>query len=342
MPLAVPVVVFARPLSVMLFQEAQGESYLALTIAALVGMLALRSAQMHFQVHGRFTPYGVTDLLNTVLRFGGIATLLLLAVPSTWQVLAFFAFAPIAVTVGILLVSARPLISSAFSTAALSELAATVKWYMATAATGTLISRMDIFLVSAIASVSEAGILSAAQAIALVPQLVGTYIAVVFSPRIMPMWQAGTLKPLYQRFQFAISGVALLAFAIAWFAVSGISDLIFPAAFARSGEAILVLLPAGLAALVNFPLTILLVLFLRPKFLLVMDCVLLPLLVATYLWVIPRYGAIGAAAVTSVSALLKTGIMQTLAWRLLSSQPVEMAESFEPQADPVPEEVLNA
>jgi O-antigen/teichoic acid export membrane protein len=340
--LAVPMVLLAQPLSALLFQNAAGSRFLLVSIVALCGMLALRSAQMHFQVNRRFTPYGVADLLNSGLKFGGLGILLWAAQPTAFRVVALYAVAPIVVTIAILALSARPMLSVAFSSAALAELAATVKWYVATAMTGTLIARMDLFLVSVIASVHEAGILSAAQAIALLPQLVGTYIAVVFSPRIMPMWEAGTLKALYWRFQAAIVAVAGVAFVLAWVSMQGLAAWIFPASFARSGEAILVLLPAGLAALVNFPLTILLLLFLRPKFLLVMDCILLPVLIGAYMWVIPHYGAIGAAAVTSITALLKTLIMQGLAWKLLRDQESTLIPSGTPERLAVAEEILNA
>jgi O-antigen/teichoic acid export membrane protein len=340
--LAIPVLLLTKPLSELLFQNSSGGRFLALSVVALFGMLALRSAQMHFQVNRRFTPYGIADLLNSALKFGGLGVLLVVAQPTIFGVLGLYALAPALVTIGILTVSARPMLRAPFSIGVLAELAGTVKWYLATAMTGTIIARMDLFLVSMIAGVREAGIFSAAQAIALVPQLVGTYVAVVFSPRIMPMWEAGTLKSLYWRFQAAITALAIGAFVIAWFSMHGFAQWIFPASFARSGEAILVLLPAGLAALVNFPLTILLLLFLRPKLLFVLDCILLPALVGAYVWVIPHYGAIGAAAVTSAVALLKTAIMQGLAWKLLRDRTSGVISSEKPETLAVPEEMLNA
>jgi hypothetical protein len=78
-----------------------------------------------------------------------------------------------------------------------------------------------------------------------------------------------------------------------------------------------VLLPAGLCALINFPLTILLLLFTRPRFLIALDCVLLPMLFVAYRLVIPTYGVLGAAVVTTTAALLKTAVMQVSAWRML-------------------------
>jgi O-antigen/teichoic acid export membrane protein len=326
---AVPLLLLAQPITRRLFQEHAGVAPLLISIVALMGMLAVRSAQMHFQVRQRFALYGAADLLNTILKSGAlVAVVLLWRQPTPELVVTVYAFAPLVITAVILTTSGRMLLAVNFSAAAFWELSGTVKWYLATAAMGTVIARMDIFLVSAIANVGEAGIFSAAQTIALVPHLLGTYIAVVFSPRIMPMWEAGTLKRLYERFQAGIAILALSVMVVAWFTFTPLAQIVFPASFLRSSGVALVLLPAGLAGLVNFPLTILLLLFLRPKFLLAFDCVLFPLLLLAYAWVIPQYGAMGAAFVTSAAALLKTAVMQCLAWTLLRKGPTEPAMPF--------------
>jgi hypothetical protein len=75
-----------------------------------------------------------------------------------------------------------------------------------------------------------------------------------------------------------------------------------------------VLLPGALAALVSFPLTYTLLMFARPRFLFLMDACTAPILLIVYYWVVPAYGPVGAAFVTSASRVGKAGIAQAVAW----------------------------
>lgn len=315
--IAIPTIFLLKRISWFLFQTDHGRVYLAISQAALIGMLMLRSAQMLYQIKERFLPYGISDLTNSLLKFGGLGLLLLLARPSPAAVLSCYAVAPFLVIGLILFFSQGALVRVPFSRTAFQELAYHVKWFLLVSATGTVIARMDVFLVSSLAGISSAGIYSAAQTITLVPQLIGSYIAVVFSPRIMPMWEKGNLRKLYCDFQLSIFACSVVAFILALLIIPRTFGLIFPLAFRQSQAVILVLLPAGLCALINFPLTILLLLFMRPRFLVTVDLVLLPVLLLAYVLVIPVYGVMGAAIVTTLGALAKTGVMQVAAWRLL-------------------------
>lgn len=78
------------------------------------------------------------------------------------MVLLLFAAAPLLVSAMILVSSGRSLLQVPFSRDAFRELNSQVKWLLAVSASGTLMSRMDIFLVSTIGGVAEAGIYSAA------------------------------------------------------------------------------------------------------------------------------------------------------------------------------------
>lgn len=307
--IALPLLALAPLVSKAVFQDASYAGVLYWSVAALFGLLVLRSAQMHFQVSRNFVLYGTAEILHAFLKFGGIALLLAVTRPAPGKVVAIYALAPLAITAGVLATSGRALLLAHSSMAILLELADKVKWYMATAATGTLIARMDIFLVSTLASVSEAGIYSAAQLIALIPQLIGSYVAVVFSPRIMPMFQNRTLLPFFRRFQTGAWLVAGLLYLAALFCWRPIAHLCFPASFQAASSTVLILLPAGLSAFINFPLAILIVLFLRPRFLLGLDLVLLPIILLLYAWAIPAHGAAGAAVVTTAVALFKSAVM---------------------------------
>lgn len=314
------VLLLARPLSRLLFQSPSGAGYLSISLVALLATLLMRSAQMQYQLVERFTSYGVADLANSALKFGGVALLLMVLHPSPGMVLAAYGLSTLTVAVVVFAANGALLPGGLFSQAQLLQLVSHVRWFVLVSATGTLISRMDLFLVSSLLGVASAGIYSAAQFVALVPQLIGSYIAVVFSPRVMPMWESGTLLKLYREVQLGLCLGAATVYLGAYTMLPRLSESLFPASFRQSEPVILALLPSGLCALINFPLTLLLLLFLWPRFLVALDCISLPLLVTAYAWVIPVHGVMGAAFVTTAAALVRTVVMQVAAWRLLHRQ----------------------
>jgi len=318
--IAIPVLLFGSKLSSLLFQTSRDAIYITTSLVALLATLLMRSAQMQYQITERFAIYGIADLANSVLKFGGIAILLSLAHPAPLTVLAMYGLTTLFVAAMLFFLTGNTVLKAGFSRSLLTELAGHVKWFVLVSATGTLLSRMDLFLVSSMLGVASAGIYSAAQLIALIPQLIGSYIAVVFSPRIMPMWEAGTLAKLYRDVQLGLVCVAILAYMSAFAILPRMSTGLFPPSFLSALPLILLLLPSGLCAFINFPLTLLLLLFIRPRFLVLLDCVSLPLLLAAYAWAIRAHGVIGAATVTTTAAIFKTLIMQIAGWRLLRNQ----------------------
>jgi len=321
----VPVMFLGSRLSQAFFQRSGGESLILLTLIGLLGLLMLRSAQLYYQVANRFVPYGLTDILQNALKFGGIMLLLAVATPTPERILMFYAIAPLSIAL-LTIAGSRELICAPLGRESLYELADVVRWYVATAAIGSISSRMDVFLVSIFSNVAEAGIFSAANAVAIVPQLCGTYMAVVYSPRIMPLWEQGRLFAVFKTFQRNLVLACVGIYIIAAAGLSQFGTWLLPQNFARSSSVILVLLPAALCGLVNFPWTVSLLLFMPPPFLLVFEAASFVLLVPLYGYVVPAWGAIGGAAVSTGFALLKTFVYQSVAWRVLRSQPGTVPE----------------
>lgn len=316
-----PLAFLAARASQVLFQDPTRGSLLLLSALALLGMLLFRSMQVHFQIESRFAAYGATDLLHTAARLGFIGLLLVSDSATPELIMSAYAVAAIGVAAVGLIFPARPVLSAPWSKPAAGELLGVLKWYLATVVLGSIASRMDVFFVSSFASVAEAGIYGAAQMFALVPHLLGTYLSAVFSPRVLPMWRDGQLPQAYFRYQVALSVAALLLYGGAWVAIGPLSAAVLPDTYRRSVDVALVLLPAGLVALVNFPWTIPFLLYTRPKTLLAVDCVAIPAMAAVFAFAIPRSGASGAAAVSSAFAILRLVFYQGLAWRVLHRDP---------------------
>jgi O-antigen/teichoic acid export membrane protein len=312
-----PIVLFGPRLSQALFQTPDGAPLLYLTLAALLGSLLIRSTQVHFQIERRYQMYGFTDLLDNFVCYGAIGALLLAGSRSPVKILAVYAAVPIAVSAMVLATLARKMATVRVGPKATRTLLRTLKWFLVTVIVGSLLSRMDLFFVSAFAGVREAGIYSAAQIFAMLPALLGLYMSAVFSPRVMPLWQEGKLKPIYLRYQVGLVVAALLMYLLSLLLLTRATSHILPESFSRSNGVIIALLPAGLCSFLNFPWTIPFLLYLRPKLLLVIDCVGLMILAPLYIEFARHAGAVGVATITSGAMLVRTLIHQWLAWRML-------------------------
>jgi O-antigen/teichoic acid export membrane protein len=318
--LAIPVVLFSGRLSKVLFQRPDFGYLIVLTMCALLSLLLLRSVQTYFLVGQQFRWYGGSDLVHNLLRYGLVALATTAGLATPGLVLAVYAGAPFAVAAVLLISSGRPLVMVRPSADAARELLRVLAWFIPTAAVGGLTSRMDVFFVSSLGGVREAGIFTAAQAVGLPILLLGTYLSVVFGPRIMPQFQDGTLKPLYRQFQVGIGAFALGSYAVMTLGRNWASSILFPHSYRESAAVLMILLPSLLAGLVNFPLTISLLLFIRPRLVFAIDACAIPLLCLAYYWVIPRYGALGAAGVTTTYAMAKLGVLQVAGWRLTGAE----------------------
>ncbi len=319
--LALPVFLMPDYYSHVLFRQSGEARLLYLAILGVIGLGLLRSTQTHFQVSGRFVAYGAVDLAHSTLKYGGIALLLFLTTARPATILIFHATVPLAVTAGALVLLARPLISSPLHIDEVKRLLRLVKWYVATTALGSLVSRVDLFIVSSMLGVAAAGILGAAYTFAMLPQLLGMYMSVVFSPRIMRLWKQGKLARVYYRYQRILVALAVGFYAAAWIGFPPLARWFLPKSFDGTIGVFLALLPAMLCSLVNFPWSIPFLLFMRPRLLLMIDCIGFPLLLLLYWRVIPSHGVMGAAVLTSIYSVIKTLVMQGAAIRILRNGP---------------------
>ena len=307
-----------------LLREAGASELLIATCVAVLTLLLLRSAQVHAQIARRFYLYGLLDSLQLIVEFGGISALILLGRANLPRVLFLFALGPLSGFALWRAIAGRELFSAFSGT--YSDLAAKLwrygRWFLLTFGLANLLSRLDIFLLSKWSTLNEVGIFSAGQFIAWVPVLVGTYLAVVLTPRIMPLTRDGRFNAFYRKFQPALLGLCLLGYLVSFVAIPLVGPRLLPRAFARSMPIISVLLPGALAGFATFPLTLSFIMFVRPKFFFFMDCVSFPLLVLAFYYMIPRYGALGAAWITSTANLTRAAVAQWMAWQWSSESEV--------------------
>lgn len=316
------VVLFAEPLSTSLFHQKDTAHLLYISAIAATGMLLLRSTLVHLQVERKFALYGVLDFFHNLLKFGGIALILAFYSVRPDTVLVFFAVGPIcAFALGLFLFGKKLVGSWRAQTQVASELVDFVKWFLLTFTVAAVVSRLDIFMLSSFSTMREVGIFSGGYVFALIPELLGMYLAIVFSPRIMPYYRDGHFFLFYRSVQIALWAATLVIFVIVLLGIDIITPVLLPASFVHSSDVIVALLPGTLAGMATFPLTVSFLMFIRPKFYVMLDVVMLPVVLILYYYAIQHYGALGAAWITGGSRLTKAAIAQLVAWRIARLPP---------------------
>lgn len=301
------------------FHQADLSALIWLTAFSALGLLFLRSYQVHCQLHGQFFRYGISDIIHSCLKFGGIAALLVWTTPKLEWIMMPYAFAPGCVaTIGLFFafVAVRQPIGHPLSS--IWTLMLRIKWIATTFMLTASVSRLDVFFLQKYATLEELGIFSGGMILASIPELLGSYAAVVLNPKIKRYCQEGRFLPVFRRFQLLCLLAGVVGGIVAYFAVEPMCSYILPEKFSRSAKVLLVLLPGSLVSMAIFPMTLPYLLMLRPRFFLMMDCIVLPLLLVLYIPAIQQYGAIGAAMVTAVFKVLKGVIAQIMAWWLAS------------------------
>lgn len=293
-----------------------GREY-AMSAAATGAILLLRSVQTHFQIRKQFERFGAAELIHVAVRCGVLITLLWSGEQRVWVLLTAYAAAPVAALA--LYPARRPFAQTGLAEAMRALLQFLRETLLATG-TGTTLSRADILALRYWSTPAELGIYSAANTIAVVPELVASYLANVFSPGIVPRVQAGVFRGFFRRFHAAAIPAAALLLAASLAVLPGIIESLFPARYAPAIPALRILLPGAFASALLFPLAVSYLLFYSPRTFVRFDLAIALFLIAGYAWMIPRHGAEGAAWVTVVFRCVKAAWILAAAFRLRPAQ----------------------
>jgi O-antigen/teichoic acid export membrane protein len=283
----------------------------ALSVAS--GVLMLRSLFLHLQLKQRFVAYAGLELLAQTLRVAGVvAVLWWFTVSALSLVVAALVGTVLAVLGGMWIARVR-LQWPDLQWADGREFARTVRWILATFAFSSVLARIDVLMLTHASTIEQVGLFAAAAVFAQIPELLGMYLAVVFSPKVTPANANGTLPRLMRQVQ---SGLLAFALAIAFVAMCALQfgGELLPSAYARSADVFVPLLAGSLAGMVAMPVTVPFVMFVRPSFILKYDLLTAPILLIAYQYAIASSGAVGAAWVSGGSRMLKAAVLQTCAW----------------------------
>jgi O-antigen/teichoic acid export membrane protein len=281
------------------------------SMAAGTGLLMLRSALVYLQLRSRYRGFAIVDLAHTAARFGAVAAALALVLTPA-AVIASMAVASWAVA-GIAMMAGGSVAARGQQFGEFAAVADAVRVALATTAVGAVVARLDLLLIGAFGTSTDAGIFGAAATIALAPTWLGAYLAPVFSARILPYCRDQRLEPLFRSVQRGLIALAIGGVAAGAIAGPMLIELLLPAEYLAARDVVPILLVAGAAGFVTFPLVLHTLLFLSPRTYLVIDMASLPILVPLYVIAARRNGAIGVAWVTAISAFVKAAIAQVAA-----------------------------
>lgn len=289
-----------------------GREFFLILAAGGVSILLVRSAQVYFQARLRFRVFAAIDLAHSSLRILLVAAVVFAGRPSAVAVLGCYAAAAALVVAAFFAYGAAPAawrsVRPGWSDGrTLVSVSAPI---LASVGAGAIVSRMDMFLLALRTDPVQLGLYGAALTLAMIPEIVGAYLAPVFLPRILPALEAGGFRALFRRFHLAVYAVVGALAVLAFAAGQPLLALFLPAKYHASIVMTLIMVPGMLAAASYFPLTLNFLLMTRPRAALTIDVVGAPLLAAAFWFLAPAYGALGAAWITCLHRLLKAGAMQ--------------------------------
>lgn len=322
---AMLLLITGRPLAQALFHR-DDLPLLLLAMCVATCVLLLRSLGVRLQVRQRFEAYAMLELMAQALRVAGILAVMLWWTPSAQSLTTA------AVVTGVLtLLLGLPVAGVRWRAERLSwrdgrELLATSRWLLMTFATSAVLSRVDVLLLTQWSQLEQVGIFAAAQVFAAIPEMLGMWLSVVLSPRVLPAAREGLLRALLLRMQMVLAALAVAVALVAMVLLHGQAGWL-PEGYVRMADVLMPLLIGALAGLMAMPLVVPTVMFTRPAFVVAYDLLSLPLLLWAYHLAITQSGAVGAAWVNAGSRILKTVLLHAMAWKWAGAPQGVLAEA---------------
>jgi O-antigen/teichoic acid export membrane protein len=301
-----------------IFQQPGGRAQLTILTVAGTALLLLRSLQLYFQVRLRFLWFGATDLMYSTLRLLFMAAIVIAGQPSAAGFLAAYAVSPILV-VSIFSLSLWKRLDWSGARQRLAdgrEVLRSSATILLTFGVSSLVSRLDLFLLAFRGNPVQLGLYGAALTIATIPEILGSYLAPVFLPRILPARMEGRFYSMFRHFHliaFCCAGVMVM---LTLLVAKPVLSIVLPLKYAKSIGLVQILLPATLVAATIFPLTLNFLMLTRPRVFLMVDLAAAPFMAIAFFWLAPSHGAVGVAWISAGFRVVKTIVVQTIAFRL--------------------------
>lgn len=271
------------------------------------------------QVYLKFTRLALLVVMYGLAKIVGIVILWLTGQLSVESLLILYAGLAIAnLGVGFLIIPHEGIRgwNTPGQMAALSELFRFSKWVMLSFIATSLISRLDVFMLSHYRNAGDVGLYAAAFQLATVFPLIIGAVSTVLLPRLSRLTEPAQIRRFVQR---TLSMSALIAAALLPILLFSreLIMLLFGQRYVSSIPTFQILFVAFLIAILANPVSLTLYTLDRAWLITVTNFVQLVLTFVLNLILVPTYGSTGAAITFLCSTLLGFAVTSTVIWRLV-------------------------
>lgn len=288
----------ADPLAVYVFGEPDLFPLIQLAFVGSLGITLWGYLQAIMQAREWFIKYVWINILNSALKLIGVVALVTYGALTELNALMVIALMPFATFFlnGFLVPKKFLKTPSSFSEKKelFLELFHFSKWITLSTLCTMLMMRLDVLLLQSLTSAELVGIYASASQLAMVFSLVSGSLITVLSPYVMGLQDLNALRR-YKIMVCKLLPIIVLGYIAAYFISPILIDLLF-------GDKYLMAIPVLQILLLGFSLSLLInplsIIFLRldkPQILTALNFLQLALLIPACFFLIPQYGAIGAA-----------------------------------------------
>ena len=290
-----------------------------LAAAGVLGDLLLRSALGYFQVAESFGRFLAVDAVWQLTRAAAVVGLIAAGGLSTASALAVYVGGPyVAFGLAAALLPRDVTRPGRPGRGPLTALVHHAKWVAVATAAGSVYERLDLFLLARFRGDADVGLYAGAMLLASVPDFIDGFAQTVLAPKVAPAFAAGRFNALNRQYLRWSVPIGVTAGVVAWTLGGWAVDTFLSGRFAAATPVFRLLVSGTLFNLVVTPLSSALVTFVAPRVSAAITAAGLALVAVGGLLVIPRHGAVGAAAVIVAARVLVGGTTAVVAARVAS------------------------
>lgn len=271
-----------------------------LICVAAMGELLLRSELAWFQATEQFERFILFEGLFQASRF--LVTLILAATQSLSVTAILITYALTGLCTTLFAVTRLP--RSLFTLRSIPgpvmrESARFFGWTVFAFGLAASTERLDLFLLGRFKGAHDVGLYGGMLTLAVIPDFIGGLLATVLQPRVIRLHQTGGLIAFNRKLTLGMIPIGLIATGVAVFAADLIISVALGPRFTPGATAFTVLAVAAIVWLVVTPVPAMLISMTAPRTTTLLTVVQLAILVVGAVFLIPAYGATGAAVLVA-------------------------------------------
>jgi O-antigen/teichoic acid export membrane protein len=300
----------------LLFREPLAVFAVSMGLVGALSMSLWRGAMAIFQSRRQFGRHAMAQASSNVLKLAGVAVMLTLGTLRLPQALALHVLCP-AVVFGIVTApfAGRLAANRREAPEAARKLFHVGRWLVASSLLFAAHYRADVLMLSTLAGSIAVGIYNAAFVVASAVDFATLSLDTVLLPAYSAVPTQATLRSTARRAAVRLLPVAVGLIPLGLLA-RPLALLLFGHAFGSSSTVLQLLIPGVAATFLSQPFLVALYARGKVRSLVPLDAVVLALNLAANAFLIPRYGAPGAAVATSLARAVRAGFVIRLASKM--------------------------